>query len=319
MSIVRTSHNKNTSNTLVDQKTLLLSLEMLLESDKYRSYNVQFAKKLGSAEKAIILCDMLSFESYLRNERKLVSHEEHGDGLMFYSHTKCWERCAITKNPFLSAIREFIDAGFMEVVKFGIPFRSYYRLNRSAIAKWFFQESFLEEQNRTLAENTSSADNDQENDSTHTYPPVAQNVPLGSQNVPLYIYPIHDPNITNSSSKSGARAPKPPPSENSFIYGIVKIPEKEHKKLIEEFGESVVLDYAESVDLHCKKQGKKYKDYAAAIRSFIKMDRKKKANIPVKDDPVNSWDSKPKMKIDENAKSLGEMLDEWERGPNGSS
>ena len=120
-------------------KELLLSLlDNFVSHEKYRTYNIEIAKKLGDISYAVVLNDMMDQEKYLRKEKKLASHQKYGDDLMYYTSDQAWERCGIKKDYFDAAIRRFESLGFLQKFKFGIPCKSYYRINRLAIAEWIF-------------------------------------------------------------------------------------------------------------------------------------------------------------------------------------
>lgn len=122
-------------------KDLLLGfLDSFVSAEKYRTYNVDIAKKLGDVSYAVLLNDFLDQEKYLRKEKKLTSHEKYGDDLMYYTSDQAWERCGIKKDYFDAAIRKFESLGFIKKCKFGIPCKCYYSVNRLAIAEWIFSK-----------------------------------------------------------------------------------------------------------------------------------------------------------------------------------
>jgi len=80
---------------------------------------------------------------------------------------------------------------------------------------------------------------------------------------------------------------------------FVKIPEHLYENLIKDFGEKTVTDYAERVDLYCQSKGKRYKDYAATIRSWLKRDGVEKRITTTFDDdrlPIDDPDYARKSK-----------------------
>jgi hypothetical protein len=120
-------------------KELLLSLlDNFVSQEKYRTYNIEIAKKLGDVSYAVLLNDLLDQEKYLKKEKKLTSHEKYGDDLMYYTSDQAWNRCGIKKDYFDAAIRKFENLGFLKKFKFGLPCKSFYRLNRLVIAEWLF-------------------------------------------------------------------------------------------------------------------------------------------------------------------------------------
>jgi len=93
-------------------------------------YDVETAKTMGSVEYTVVLSDM--FETYLRLKENnlLISNILHGDGLMYYTHSQCFDRCAIREDSFRSAIKKFTELGFFEVVvNIGMPSKKHYKLN----------------------------------------------------------------------------------------------------------------------------------------------------------------------------------------------
>lgn len=122
-------------------KDLLLGfLDSFVSAEKYRTYNVDIAKKLGDVSYSVLLNDFLDQEKYLKKEKKLASHEKYGDDLMYYTSDQAWERCGIKKDYFDAAIRKFESLGFIKKCKFGIPCKSYYSVNRLTIAEWIFSK-----------------------------------------------------------------------------------------------------------------------------------------------------------------------------------
>ena len=82
--------------------------------------------------------------------------------------------------------------------------------------------------------------------------------------------------------REGAAPPDPPPfpvfSESSLLsFGnVVKLQASEYEKLCSLFGKVLIDEYIEKINDHCDSVGKKYKDYAATIRNWIRRDKEKK-------------------------------------------
>ncbi len=92
------------------------------------------AKNLGKIEYAVLLQDMITQYKHFRNAGQLISHLTHGDGLMYYTIEKAYERTGIKKDSFNSAIKLFTKLGFFsKICKFGIPEKYYYILDHQAI------------------------------------------------------------------------------------------------------------------------------------------------------------------------------------------
>jgi len=83
------------------------------------------------------------------------------------------------------------------------------------------------------------------------------------------------------------------------LGSFVKIPEHLYESLVEDFGEEVITDYAERVDLYCQSKGKRYKDYSATIRNWLKRDGvQKRRKVTPADDyvPMDDPDYERKSK-----------------------
>lgn len=57
---------------------------------------------------------------------------------------------------------------------------------------------------------------------------------------------------------------------------VVRITEKSITGIIEEYWETVTIEYLEKVDLYCGSNGKSYKDYGMTIRNRLSRDKIKK-------------------------------------------
>ena len=136
--LAQESCNQQTHN--MPKELLLGFLDSFVSAEKFRTYNVDIAKKLGDVSYAVLLNDFLDQEKFLRKEKKLTSHEKYGDDLMYYTSDQAWERCGIKKDYFDAAIRKFESLGFIKKCKFGIPCKSYFSVNRLAIAEWIFSK-----------------------------------------------------------------------------------------------------------------------------------------------------------------------------------
>lgn len=92
--------------------------------------------------------------------------------------------------------------------------------------------------------------------------------------------------------------------ETRALGEIVKMPEHLYQNLVDDYGETTVRDYAERVDLYCRSKGKRYKDYSATIRQWLRKDGVEKQRktapidesyIPELDDPDYAKKSKERL------------------------
>ncbi len=125
----------------MDDALLIEMLNTFLSNDKYRLYNVDMAKRLGGVEYAVILNDMLDQFKYLKSQDQLLNHEKHGNDLMYYTKDQCYDRCAINKDRFETAIKKFVELDFIRVFRFGLPCKNYYSFNHLKIAQWLFYKN----------------------------------------------------------------------------------------------------------------------------------------------------------------------------------
>lgn len=101
--------------------------------------------------------------------------------------------------------------------------------------------------------------------------------------------------LQSTAPKKKSKQSKPKAVAENFTaygeYGNVKLTETQYNRLVEVYGSEVVQAYIDDVDTYCQQQGKTYKDYSAAIRSFIKSDKEKGiAKQPKTEEKKHSYD-----------------------------
>jgi len=111
---------------------------------------------------------------------------------------------------------------------------------------------------------------------------VLKHFPNGESGTPKFGETVH-PNLGNrvsedtlvSEKKEKERVREEPPQ---FSQGNVKMPVKEHERLILKFGGALIAKTIEDLDLYSKSKPKKfaeYKDHGATIESWIRRDSAK--------------------------------------------
>jgi hypothetical protein len=60
--------------------------------------------------------------------------------------------------------------------------------------------------------------------------------------------------------------------ETLTLGEYVSMSSQAHEKLADDYGASLIDDYVERIDLYCQSHGKRYKDYAATVRAWLKKD-----------------------------------------------
>jgi len=60
--------------------------------------------------------------------------------------------------------------------------------------------------------------------------------------------------------------------ETLALGEYVSMSEGAYEKLTADYGSALIDDYVERIDLYCQSQGKRYKDYAATVRAWLKKD-----------------------------------------------
>lgn len=100
--------------------------------------------------------------------------------------------------------------------------------------------------------------------------------------------------LQSTAPKKKPKQSKPKAVAENFTaygeYGNVKLTETQYNRLVEVYGSEVVQAYIDDVDTYCQQQGKTYKDYSAAIRSFIKSDKEKGITKQPKTEKTHSYD-----------------------------
>lgn len=111
-------------------------IEKFLNSGiEFRRYSVEVAKKLGHVAYAIVLADMLDQYIFFFKCKTLKSHIRHGDGLMFYTVQHAYERTAVKRRQFQTAIQKFMDLGLLSTVsKIDFEGKTYYKFDLEAVA-----------------------------------------------------------------------------------------------------------------------------------------------------------------------------------------
>lgn len=124
------------TDLILENSQYVSIVDNFISAESYRTYNINVAKWLGGVEYAVVLMDLVEQYNFLFKSAKLVSSEKYGRGWMFYTESRAFERCAVPAKSFRSAIKKFEELGFIKIAKWGLPYKSYYHLNKAAIGKW---------------------------------------------------------------------------------------------------------------------------------------------------------------------------------------
>lgn len=81
-------------------------------------------------ESARVITDMCVICNYAQENNELLDGE-----YFYYSKKKFEETGGIIKKTFQSIIKELKDKQIIEIKKFGLPFKNYYRVNKEKLAQ----------------------------------------------------------------------------------------------------------------------------------------------------------------------------------------
>lgn len=101
-------------------------------------------------------------------------------------------------------------------------------------------------------------------------------------------YSTNTPNLDKSKigSKKDKEAEPPPSPKPRFVYKRVSMEKTKHEALIEEFGQKLVQETIEDLDLYADidpAKFKKYADHASVVRTWIRREKKKGSNYKTKE------------------------------------
>jgi hypothetical protein len=102
--------------------------------------------------------------------------------------------------------------------------------------------------------------------------------------------------------RAGASPPPPAPPISVFAFKRVSMREEEYKKLVEEYGESIVAEKLEALDEYADINPKKFKQYAkhsSVIRSWIKKDLIKNKFVSNKNDSDLNHSQKENFRLND--------------------
>jgi hypothetical protein len=230
-----------------------------LYADNYRTYNVEVARKLGSINAAIYLSELCQRHKYHRDRNEFISDEKHGDGWFYYTAEKCEERTAMNVDEQRNCYNSLKRLGLIEQVNFGIPCKKHFRLNIEKILDFFG---------------------------------FSKNISSCGQN-PNWMWSKPKLDVVKTQTAHYIEEPKEEPekdlSNTKKNFGkFVKLSEEEHQKLIETYGTESIKEIIDKMNDYCastKPQG--YKDYAAAIRQWMRNEKEKQSkNQGVKNETV---------------------------------
>ena len=109
---------------------------------------------------------------------------------------------------------------------------------------------------------------------------------INVNNNKVYTYKSTQRKEENNTEEESKEEEKEKPSDLLTLFGQVKVKRSKYQTLIEEYGESLVNDKAETMDNWCKSKGKSYTNYGAALHNWLKKDAKKEQEK--KDKPMSA-------------------------------
>ena len=246
-----------------------MNLFSVLNANNYVTFNRELAHAIG-LNAALVLSEVLDKWELFKKNNQLISLPDN-PGEWFYLPIEDMQlRITLGEKEQRNAIEVLMEMGFIEVIRKGIPPRRHFRVIEENILEFFqIKNNFY---------NSSQKPN--------------STLPLGgiesSQKPnPIYKNPTEDP--------KEEIPPNPQKGEKEKYGSHVELSKKEYEDLVATWGKQVVeAMIAEMNDWHLAKGKNPYKDYAAALRQWI---RKRETDGSLyKTRPVNSKDLYKKNK-----------------------
>ncbi len=221
-----------------------------LYQEDYGIYSRSLAKYLKSLNASVVLSELAQRRKYHADRNELISDERYGDEWFYMTHEKMEERTSLSRKEQDSSLKILIENGLIEQKNFGVPAKRHFRLKTDKILEIYG----LSKKHSSLTKTDK----------------------------------LDCPKGANCNDRKGQtvhidKEPKEEPKEEYIAIlshgSHVKLKISEYDHLIRIHGKSLIDKTIESVNDYCDAHGKTYKNYAAAIRNFLK---NSKPNIPSK-------------------------------------
>ncbi len=222
-----------------------------LNSKNYRVYHVDLAKKLGSINAAIFLCELVyqtdKFIDREAEDKRQYLLRKNGKKWAFLTQEDVEERTAMSRKEQDVAIRICIERKLIDKIITGLPAKRYFCLNEKEILELF-----------GLSKNVCQIDPNGQTGLTQT---DKLDCPKGANS---HIY--KEPELKEPEGEA--------PPYFCFSYegsSLIRIPFKSYKDLSDKYGEEVLRKEMEKATDYLVSTGSKgKKDYAAFMRNWMK-------------------------------------------------
>jgi len=98
-----------------------------ISSADYATYSRQVARILG-VHSAALISELISHFLYCRNNYKLVSDPDYGDGLFYQTTKQLVDRTCLTRREIDTALQHLCELKVLEYFVFGLPPKRFFRL-----------------------------------------------------------------------------------------------------------------------------------------------------------------------------------------------
>jgi hypothetical protein len=254
-----------------------------LRQSPFRMYHIPLAEFLGSINAAIFFQIILDKEEYFEENGMLINDTKNGDGWLYLTRDVVQKMSGMKIDAQEGAVKTLIESGLIEFVHMGIPAKRHFRINHEKLDEITEHESKKRQKNFTRSGKSPAplsrqnekqeGEKTSENDSKKLY--YKREIPRLAAGNPATAH-IYD-EIQDEKQTQGARVV----SEEKIKFGThVQLTQTSYDKLVADHGKPLIDQLITEMDDWCAAKGEKYKDYAAALRQWI---RKRKAEAPQQD------------------------------------
>ena len=99
-----------------------------LNTSNYFTVHRPLAKAIGVTH-AIFLSELISSRQYFTDKNQLATHPKHGPGWFYQTSDDIYERTGLTINCQETIRRDLVKAKIIEVRRFGLPAKNYFKIN----------------------------------------------------------------------------------------------------------------------------------------------------------------------------------------------
>lgn len=260
-----------------------------INSNNFGVYNRILAKIIGLLP-SIFLCELIQKRNYHSENNELINSEKHGTNWFYYTVDSFCHRTTLSRKEQESCVKILTDLGLIQSRPIGLPARRCFRLNDTRILQLFNIDQLTFTNDKHLSDNTKKQERPQEPSFI-----VPKGRTLSSQTGELTQYLLKK--NTKEKQKENTHALPSLASENfesdnfqesarAFLFSsdtqvkkvsvtqrgaFVKLTDAEYDGLCYEYGRGYIEKLIAEMNDYCSASNPKgYRDYAAALRQWIR-------------------------------------------------